>query len=86
MLTKIADFYDDEVETAVNAMTSMLEPLLMVFLAVSSADDRGDVSADIPDRLHRRLTGAAGAVSGAFRQGGAVCPAYPCRKHRSASK
>ena len=32
MLTKIADFYDDEVETAVNAMTSMLEPLLMVFL------------------------------------------------------
>mgnify|MGYP001350282478 FL=1 len=32
MLTKIADFYDDEVETAVNAMTSMLEPILMVFL------------------------------------------------------
>lgn len=32
MLTKIADFYDDEVETAVASMTSMLEPLLMVFL------------------------------------------------------
>jgi type IV pilus assembly protein PilC len=32
MLTKIADFYDDEVEAAVAAMTSMLEPLLMVFL------------------------------------------------------
>jgi type IV pilus assembly protein PilC len=32
MLNKIADFYDDEVETAVNALTSMLEPLLMVFL------------------------------------------------------
>jgi type IV pilus assembly protein PilC len=32
MLTKIADFYDDEVEVAVAAMTSMLEPLLMVFL------------------------------------------------------
>jgi type IV pilus assembly protein PilC len=32
MLTKIADFYDDEVEEAVNALTSMLEPLLMVFL------------------------------------------------------
>jgi type IV pilus assembly protein PilC len=32
MLTKIADFYDDEVETAVSALTSMLEPLLMVFL------------------------------------------------------
>jgi type IV pilus assembly protein PilC len=32
MLSKIADFYDDEVETAVNALTSMLEPILMVFL------------------------------------------------------
>ena len=32
MLGKIADFYDDEVDTAVEAMTSMLEPLLMVFL------------------------------------------------------
>jgi type IV pilus assembly protein PilC len=32
MLTKIADFYDDEVEVAVAAMTSMLEPMLMVFL------------------------------------------------------
>jgi type IV pilus assembly protein PilC len=32
MLTKIAEFYDDEVEVAVAAMTSMLEPMLMVFL------------------------------------------------------
>jgi type IV pilus assembly protein PilC len=32
MLEKIADFYDDEVDTAVAALTSMLEPLLMVFL------------------------------------------------------
>ena len=32
MLEKIADFYDDEVEAAVDALTSMLEPLLMVFL------------------------------------------------------
>jgi type IV pilus assembly protein PilC len=32
MLSKIADFYDDEVEVAVSAMTSMLEPVLMVFL------------------------------------------------------
>jgi len=32
MLEKIADFYDDEVDTAVSAMTSMLEPLLMLFL------------------------------------------------------
>jgi len=34
MLSKIADFYDDEVDTAVSNLTSLLEPLLMVFLGV----------------------------------------------------
>jgi type IV pilus assembly protein PilC len=32
MLGKIADFYDDEVDVAVAALTSMLEPLMMVVL------------------------------------------------------
>ena len=32
MLSKIADFYDDEVDAAVAAMTSLLEPIMMVFL------------------------------------------------------
>lgn len=32
MLSKIADFYEDEVETAVKSMTSLIEPLMMVFL------------------------------------------------------
>ncbi|MEW5725375.1 MAG: type II secretion system F family protein [Thermodesulfobacteriota bacterium] len=32
MLSKIADFYDEEVDAAVEALTSMIEPLLMVFL------------------------------------------------------
>jgi type IV pilus assembly protein PilC len=32
MLDKIADFYDDEVDIAVSALTSMIEPILMVFL------------------------------------------------------
>ena len=35
MLNKIADFYDDEVDDAVGAMTSMMEPLLMVFLGTT---------------------------------------------------
>jgi type IV pilus assembly protein PilC len=35
MLNKIADFYDDEVDDAVGAMTAMLEPLLMVFLGTT---------------------------------------------------
>ena len=32
MLNKIADFYDDEVDTAVAALTSLLEPFLLVFM------------------------------------------------------
>jgi len=32
MLSKIADFYEDEVDAAVSAMTSLLEPIMMVFL------------------------------------------------------
>jgi type IV pilus assembly protein PilC len=32
MLQKIADFYEDEVDVAVGALSSMIEPLLMVFL------------------------------------------------------
>ncbi len=35
MLTKIADFYDDEVDTAVATLTSLLEPMLMVFLGTT---------------------------------------------------
>jgi type IV pilus assembly protein PilC len=35
MLNKIADFYDDEVDVAVGNLTSMIEPILMVFLGGS---------------------------------------------------
>ena len=34
MLVKVADFYDDEVDTAVASLTSLLEPLMIVFLGV----------------------------------------------------
>jgi type IV pilus assembly protein PilC len=34
MLMKIADNYDDEVDNAVAAMTSLLEPIMIVFLAI----------------------------------------------------
>src|SRR5688500_466336 len=34
MLSKIADFYDDEVDSAVTALTSLLEPMMIVFLGV----------------------------------------------------
>lgn len=34
MLSKIADFYDDEVDQSVENLTSMMEPLIMLFLGV----------------------------------------------------
>lgn len=35
MLSKIADFYDDEVDSSVSNLTAMLEPMLMVFLGTT---------------------------------------------------
>ncbi len=35
MLGKIADFYDDEVDAAVESLTSMIEPFMMVFLGTT---------------------------------------------------
>lgn len=34
MLGKIADFYEDEVDQAVTSLTSLLEPIMMVFLGI----------------------------------------------------
>jgi len=34
MLTRIADTYDDEVDNAVAGLTSVIEPLMIIFLAV----------------------------------------------------
>jgi type IV pilus assembly protein PilC len=34
MLTKIADFYDGEVETAVSGLLAMMEPMMIVFLGI----------------------------------------------------
>ena len=34
LLEKIADFYDEEVDNAVEAMTALLEPMLMAFLGI----------------------------------------------------
>ncbi len=35
MLSKIADFYDDEVDDAVSNLTAMMEPMLMLFLGTT---------------------------------------------------
>jgi type IV pilus assembly protein PilC len=34
MLSKIADFYEDEVDTAVENLMALLEPVMIVFLGV----------------------------------------------------
>jgi type IV pilus assembly protein PilC len=34
MLTKIADFYDAQVDTAVSGITSLIEPLIIAFLGI----------------------------------------------------
>src|SRR5438093_11271199 len=34
MLSKIADFYDDEVDAAVSALLSLMEPIMIVVLGV----------------------------------------------------
>jgi type IV pilus assembly protein PilC len=54
MLAKIADFYDDEVDVAVEAMTSMLEPLLMVFL--------GGAIGGLVIAMYLPIFGMAGAI------------------------
>jgi type IV pilus assembly protein PilC len=35
MLSKVADFYEEEVDVAIATLTSLLEPFLMVFLGVT---------------------------------------------------
>ncbi len=34
MLTKIADFYDEQVDTAVSGLMSLIEPLIIAFLGI----------------------------------------------------
>ncbi|MFQ5608466.1 MAG: type II secretion system F family protein, partial [Candidatus Zixiibacteriota bacterium] len=34
MLSKIADFYDEEVDAAVSALTSVIEPIIIVFMGI----------------------------------------------------
>jgi len=34
MLAKVADYYEEEVDNAVDAMTSLMEPIIMAFLGV----------------------------------------------------
>ena len=56
MLSKIADFYDDEVEVAVAGITSLIEPFIIVFLGV--------VVGGLVVALYLPIFTMAGAVTG----------------------
>jgi len=56
MLTKIADFYDDEVDASVGAMTSLIEPAMMAFLGV--------VIGGLVIAMYMPIFSMAGAVGG----------------------
>lgn len=56
MLNKIADFYDEEVEAAVDALTSMIEPFMIVFL--------GGIVGSIIIAMYLPIFSMAGVVSG----------------------
>ena len=56
MLSKIADFYDDEVDDAVNNLTAMMEPMLMLFL--------GTTVGGLVIAMYLPIFKLAGAVSG----------------------
>jgi type IV pilus assembly protein PilC len=56
MLNKIADFYEDEVDTAVGALTAAIEPLMMVFL--------GGIIAVLVIAMYLPIFNLAGAIGG----------------------
>ncbi|VAV83860.1 Type IV fimbrial assembly protein PilC [hydrothermal vent metagenome] len=56
MLSKIADFYEDEVDASVDALTSLIEPMLMAFLGV--------VVGGLVIALYLPIFSLAGAVGG----------------------
>ncbi|HIC91068.1 MAG TPA: type II secretion system F family protein, partial [Syntrophaceae bacterium] len=56
MLSKIAEFYEEEVDAAVEALTSMLEPLLMVFL--------GGTIGGLVISMYLPIFSMAGAITG----------------------
>jgi thiol-disulfide isomerase/thioredoxin len=49
MLLKVADVYDDEVDNAVTALTSILEPIMIVFLVSQKRLVRGMLAGSIKE-------------------------------------
>ena len=58
MLGKIADFYEDEVDAAIQSLTSIIEPLMMIGVGADGRRDHHlDVPADVQDAHARQVVG-----------------------------
>ena len=67
MLGKVADFFEQEVDEAVDSLSSLMEPMIMVVLGVTDRRHRGrDVPADLQDGR-----GGLGPAPAAARTSGA---------------
>ena len=63
MLDKIADFYDQEVEATVDALTSLIEPLLIVVMGVvRRRHDHQPLPADVQHHQAHQVTHAEHAL------------------------
>lgn len=50
MLSKIADFYEDEVDNAVGALKQLIEPIMILFLGIAWSEELlCDVSTNLQD-------------------------------------
>ena len=65
MLHKIAEFYDQEVEATTEALTALIEPLMIAFLGgIIGVDDHRAVHADLQDLRPDRVAALHGPTTG----------------------
>ena len=63
MLGKVADFYEDEVDSSIQSLTSIIEPILMIGVGVMVGHDRDrDVPADVQDAHAHQVEERADAL------------------------
>ncbi len=75
MLGKIADFYEEEVDASISALTSIIEPIMMIGVGIMVGDDHPlDVPADVQaadaDQVAAAQRRARSGERGARRCGG----------------
>ena len=74
MLDKIADFYDQEVEATVDALTSLIEPLLIAFMGgVRRRADHRALPADVQHHQPHQVVGRV-ATEALWQPGSFGCP------------